>query len=66
MRVRGQQRHFWPLTVNRMNRRTSAALPKPFCLAISEEKARALVIVAIWLVLDRFNYIINGAFDRVV
>ena len=45
---------------------TSAALPKPFCLAISAEKARALVTVAIWLVLDRCNYIINGAFDRVV
>ena len=60
MRVRGQQRHFWLLTVNRMDFCAATVPSMRCCLAISEEKARSLAIVAAWLVVDRWNYIING------
>ena len=59
MRVCGQQRHFWLLTVNRMDFCAATVASMRCCLAISEEKARAPAIVAAWLVVDRWNYIIK-------
>jgi hypothetical protein len=59
MRVRGQQRHFWLLAVNRMDFCAATVPSMRRCLAISEEKARSLASVAAWLVVDRWNYIIN-------
>jgi hypothetical protein len=59
MRFRGQQRHFWLLTVNRMDFCAATVPSMRCCLAISEEKAMSLAIVAAWLVVDRCNYIIN-------
>lgn len=60
MRVCGQQRHSWSLTVNRMHCCAATVHSKRFCLAISEVKGRALAIVAAWPVVERWNYIING------
>ena len=60
MRVCGRQRHFRPLTVNRMNYCTAVVHSKHSCPAISEAKGRAPIKVAPWSVVDRWNYIING------
>ena len=60
MWVRGQQRHFWLLTVNRMDFCAATVPSMRYCVAISEEKARLLAILAAWLVVDRWKYIING------
>ena len=60
MRVCGRQQHFRPLTVHRMNYCTAVVPFKHSCLAISEAKGKAPIKVVPWLVVDRWNYIING------
>lgn len=61
MRVCGQQRPFWRLTVNRTDFCTASVPSKPVGVAIPEEKRRELNIGFAWMAVDTWNHIINGA-----
>ena len=60
MRVCGRERHFWRLTVNRMNFCTPAFHSKHSYLAIFEARGMDPTMVAPCPVVDRWKYIING------
>jgi hypothetical protein len=60
MRVCGQRRHFWTLTVNRTAFCSAPVLSEFVDIAVSEEKRSAPNIIAAWLAIDGWNHIING------